>query len=128
MANAGAPPRGQMLAGLLRFRSENRIAATDVGQHGMRASVLIPQGDDVLLARASTIAIAGSGREEAAEDAMLGVEDRQVMIGDRFDPAGIELAGERGDLFGIEIVCRGEPVESRAQDKFARSGGSRRSD
>ena len=87
MANAGAPPKGEMLAGLLRFRAENRIAATDVSQHGMRASVLIPQGDDVVLARASAIAVAGTGREEAAEDTMLGVEDRQVMIGDRFDPA-----------------------------------------
>ena len=38
-----------------------------------------------VLARASAIAVAGAGREKSAEDAVLGVEHRQVLVGNGLD-------------------------------------------
>ena len=48
----------------------------------MRAAFGILQRDAVFFAGAAAIAIAGSGGEKAAEDAVLGVEDGEVLIGD----------------------------------------------
>ena len=82
VANSSREPGRQVRTGLLRFGSENRIAAADVSHHGMRSSSGIPQRDLVALAGASAILVASAGGEKPAEDAMFGVEDRQVVIGD----------------------------------------------
>ena len=85
MADAGARASRPDAGGFLRFGAEDGIAAADVGHHRMRAAGRIAQRHAMLFARAAAIAIAGAGRKEAAEDAVLGVEHRQVLIGDGFD-------------------------------------------
>ena len=89
--DAGRAPRVQMQAGLLRFGAEDGVAAADIGHHGMRAARGVAQRHAVLFAGAAAIAIAGAGGEEAAEDAMLGVEDGQVLVGDGLDAFAADL-------------------------------------
>ena len=91
VADAGGAPGFQVQAGLLRFGAEDGVAAADVGHHRMRAPGGIAQRDAVLFAGTAAIAIAGAGGEEAAEDAVLGVEDRQVLVGDGLDALAADL-------------------------------------
>ena len=97
MANAGLPPGFQMRARLLRFRSENRVAATHVSHHWMRAAFGILEFHAVLFARTAAIAIAGSRGQKPAEHAVLGVEDGQVLVGDGFDALPARAACEIGE-------------------------------
>ncbi len=75
-----------MRACLLRLRAEDRIPAANVGDYRMRAALWISQGDPMLFAWPAAIAIRRAAGKESAEDAMLGVEDRQMLIGDGFHP------------------------------------------
>ena len=102
-------------AGVLGLGAEHGVAAAHVGQHGMRAAGLVAQGHAVVLARAAAIAIACAGRKEAAEDAVLGVEYGEVLIGDGLDVRGAGLAREFGHLRGVEIVRGSDPVEPEAE-------------
>ena len=104
-----------MAAGFLRFGAEDGVAAAHVGHHGMRAAGGVAQGDAVLLAGAAAIAIAGAGGKEAAEDAVLGVEDGQMLVGDGFDPACARAARQLGDLRGVQIVRRREALEAELE-------------
>ena len=73
-------------------------------------------------AGAAAIAVAGAGGEEAGEDAVLGVEDGQVLIGDGFDAIGAGFAGQFGDLGAVEVVGRSEEREAEIEE-FARGEG-----
>src|SRR5437868_5129723 len=84
VTNPGVEPILQVAAGFLSFRPEDGVAAADVGHYGMRTARGIAEGDPMFLARASAIAVAGSGGKKSAEDAMLGVEDGQMLVGDHF--------------------------------------------
>ena len=84
-----------MPARLLRFGAEDGVAAADVGHHRMGASGRVASGRLVLLARTAAIAIAGSGGEKAAEHAVLGMKDRQVLVGDRLDSRAAAVARAR---------------------------------
>src|SRR5579863_7084851 len=104
MADTGVEPLDQMRRGFLRLRTENGIAAADVGHDGMGAAARVAQFDAMLFAGASAIAITGAGGEEAAEDAVLGMEDGEVLVGDRLDFSGTSADRQVSDLRGIEIV------------------------
>ena len=51
----------------------------------MRAGLLVAQLHAVFLAGAAAIAVAGAVRKKAAEDAMLGMEDRKMLVRDGLD-------------------------------------------
>ena len=82
MADARREPICKMRAGFLSFSSENGIAAADVGHHRMRSSTRILQRNPVAFAGPAAVLITGAGGKEPAEDAVFGVEYRQVVIGD----------------------------------------------
>ncbi len=86
VANTGLAPRIDMRTRLLRFRAEDRIPAADVGYHRMRTALRISQGDPMLFARSAAIAVRGAGGKESTEDAMLCVEDWQMLVGNSFHP------------------------------------------
>ncbi len=67
-------PRVEVRAGFLGFGSEDGVAAANVGEDRVGAAFGILQRDAVFFAGAAAIAVAGSFRQEAAEDAVLGVE------------------------------------------------------
>ena len=113
-----AQPGFEMGARLLRFGAENRIAAADVRHHRMRAAALVLELDHVFFAWPAAIAIAGSGGKKAAEHAVLGVKDGQMLIGDRFEFVAPDQPGERGDLRGIQIVGRREAREAERKIRF----------
>src|ERR1019366_10299197 len=85
VANPGVSPLIQMRTGFLGFRAEHSVAAAYVGQHRMRPALSVLEFHAMRFARAAAIAIAGSLRQEAAKDAVLGVTYRQVLIGDGFN-------------------------------------------
>ena len=89
-------PEIEMRARFLRFGAENGVAAADVGHDGVRAAGVIAQFDAVLFAGAAAILVAGAVGEEAAEDAVLGVEDGQVLAGDGFDMLRARVARQIG--------------------------------
>lgn len=76
----------------------------------------------MLFAGAAAIKIAGACGEEAAEDAMLGVEDGQVLVGDELDASGIGGAGDLDDLFRVAIVSGRETLEAHVEQE-ARGDG-----
>ncbi len=122
VANARGAPGIQVRACLLRLRSKYRIAATHVGHHGMRAALRIPQGNAMLLAGTPAIAVSSARGKKPAEDAMLGVEDREMLIGDGFQSSRANGCGERRDLCGIQIVRRRKLIESQCQIRFRSQG------
>ena len=119
VANAGLSPRVYRGAGLLRLRAENRIAAAHVGEHRMRPAFGVLKLDAVLLAGTSTIAIAGSFGQEAAEDAVLGVKHGQMLIGDGLDVLRADAESQRRNLRGVQIVSRSQPSRPRSRNNSA---------
>jgi hypothetical protein len=61
----------------------------------------------MLVAGAAAIEIAGAVREEATEDAVLGVEDGQVLIGDHFEFYGAGARRARSATCAAFKSCQG---------------------
>ena len=55
----------------------------------------------MFFAGAAAVAVAGAGREEAAEDTVLGVEDGEVLIGDGFQILRADREGQARYLRGV---------------------------
>ena len=72
----------------------------------------------MLFAWPPAIAVSSAGGKESAEDAMLGVEDRQMLIGDGLHPLRANGSGQRGDLRGVEIVRGREPRQTQFKIRF----------
>src|SRR5262245_37769905 len=85
MFDSGVAPSRQMLARLLRFCAKDRVAATHIRHDGMGTAVRITQCDSVLLARVATVFVARSVRQKAAEHAVLGMKNRQVLVCNDFE-------------------------------------------
>ena len=122
MADSGLFPRVQVAAGFLGLRAENSVAATHVGQHGMRPAFGVLELDAMLFARAAAVAIAGTLRQETAEDAVLGVKHRQMLIGDSLDIPGADTERKSRDLRGVQIVGRSHTIEAEIQEQFGADG------
>jgi hypothetical protein len=93
MANSHLAPRIHVRTGLLRLRAKNRVTTANIGDHRMRAAFSIPQSHSMLLAGPAAIAIRSAARKEPAEDAMLGVEDWQMLVSNGFQPLGANAFG-----------------------------------
>ena len=91
--NAGLAPRIEMRTCFLRLRAEDRIPAANVSYYRMRPALWISQGDPMLFAWTAAIAVGSAGGEESAEDAMLCVEDGQMLIGNGFHPLRTDGCG-----------------------------------
>src|ERR1039458_6646998 len=91
----------------------------------MRAAFGIPESYPMLFAGPAAIAIRSAGGKEPAEDAVLSVEDRQMLIGDGFHTLRANSCGQSRDLRGVEIVRRCESLETQLQICFGsqRVGG-----
>ena len=86
VANAGLAPRVDVRTCFLRLSAEHRIPAANVGYYWMRAALWISQSDAMLFAGPAAIAISSAGGKKSAEDTMLRVEDRKMVIGNGFQP------------------------------------------
>ena len=73
----------------------------------MSAALGVLERDAVFFAGAAAVAVAGALREEAAEDAVFGVEHGQVLVGDGFYILWADGEGERGYLRGVQFVGGG---------------------
>ncbi len=122
VANAGVEPIVQVRGGFLRLCSEDGVAAAHVRHDGMGAAARIAQFHAMPLAGPAAIAIAGSGRKKAAEDAVLGVKHGEVVVDDGLDLIRTGALGELGDLRGVQIV-RGRDAVETAGKKLAGGDG-----
>src|SRR5258706_13335498 len=111
-----------MSAGFLRLCAENRVAAAHVGEDWMRPAFGVLKLDAMLFAGPAAIAIAGALRQEAAEDAVLGVKHRQMLVGDGLDICCADAEGERCNLRGVQIVGRSQPLEAEIQKQLCADG------
>ena len=86
MANPGLAPRIQM-CGLASCASAPKtvLRQPTSAMTGCARPLTSRSGNSMLFAGAAAVFVGGAGREEAAEDAVLGVEDRQMLVGDHFD-------------------------------------------
>ena len=86
MADAGGPPIIQVGGWPACASAPKTVLRQPTSAiTGCARPARIAQRHRVLFARAAAIAIAGAGGKEAAEDAVLGVEHRQVLIHHGFD-------------------------------------------
>ena len=115
LGDAGGAPIVEVLAGLLCFGAEHCIAATHVGHHGMRAAGIVAQCYNVMLAWTAAVLIARAGREEAAKDAVFGVKDRQVLIGDHFYSIAAGVSGKLCHLRRVEIMRGRDAIHAHRQ-------------
>lgn len=122
VADADLEPEREVGGGVLGFGAEDGVAAAGVGEDGVVAALFVGEGHFVFFAGAAAIEIGSSRGEEAAEDAMLGVEDGEVLVGDGFEAGGAGLAGEGGDLGGVEVVGGSEAIEAGVEQE-GRGGG-----
>ena len=104
VTNAGRTPIVKPGAGLLSLGAEDGIAAADVGNQRMSAAIHVTERNSVLFAWAAAILIRCSGRKKTAKDAVLGMENGQMLISDDFHKCAADLVRERADLGCVEIV------------------------
>src|ERR1051326_8742197 len=88
----------------------------------MRAAGVIAQRYTMGFAGASAIHVALAGRKEAREDAVLGVKNRQMLIGDGLDTVGAHLARKGSDLIGIQIVSGRQHLDSEREEFLGGAG------
>lgn len=110
--DAGAEPLIEMGTGFLGFGAKDGVTAADIGHDGVGAALTVAEGDAVLLAGAAAILVGSAFREKAAEDAVFGMENGEVLVGDGLDLLRADVAGEGGDLGGVEVVGGGEAGEA----------------
>jgi O-acetylhomoserine/O-acetylserine sulfhydrylase-like pyridoxal-dependent enzyme len=90
VAQAGGAPARPVPRRALRLGAEDRVAAADVGQHRVQPALVVAQRQAVPLAGVAAVGVVVAVREEAAEHAVLGVEDRQVVVHDDLEPARVD--------------------------------------
>ena len=69
----------------------------------------IAQLDQMLVARPAAIGLVRSRRQHGAENAMLHVEQRHVLMDDHFQPIGRNGRNQLDQLIAIQIIRRGDP-------------------
>jgi hypothetical protein len=104
--------------GLLSLASEDGVPATNVCDYGVSTASLVTKRHAMVLAGAAAVPVRGAGREKTAEHAVLGVENRKMPIGYGLDTLGADVASERGNLRGVEIVCGSQSCEAKVQVRF----------
>mmetsp|Transcript_10835 Transcript_10835/g.30727 ORF Transcript_10835/g.30727 Transcript_10835/m.30727 type:complete len:306 (+) Transcript_10835:53-970(+) len=101
---------------------EDRVAAAHVRQDKMVLPFAVPQVHGVELAGVATVTVAVAGAEEAAEHAVLHVEDGEVLVEDDLECSAPlpESLCHCSNLLGVEVVRRCEPLEATAKEGISR--------
>ena len=125
MADAEPLQVGKIFGGGLGFGVEKRVAATDVGDEGMRFAFAptggaagIEEIDLVLFAGAAAVVEVFAVGEGVGEDAVLHVKHGHVLVEDGFEFRGIEAAEEGGELGPVEVVAGDDAREAGVGENF----------
>ena len=94
----------------LRLRVEHGVAAALVGEHQVVRAPAVAQVQRVFFAGAPAVQVRVAGAQEARERAVLGVEDRQVLVRDRLQPCGPACA--QGDALGRVLHANRDSMHS----------------
>jgi hypothetical protein len=108
---AGAPRHQarEVFGGGLGHGVEQRVAAADVGLQGVLHADAILQPHVVPVAGAAAVGLVGPRREERAEDAVLHVEHRDLLVDDHLEPPRGHRPQQVVELLGAEVVRRRHP-------------------
>jgi len=87
---------------------------------GVRLAPVVAQRDAVRLAGVPAVGVVGAVRQEAAEHAVLGVEDRQVRVRGRFQPLRPDERREVLHLPRVEVQAGVQAHEAQVEE---RAGG-----
>src|SRR4030081_3786660 len=93
MTNPSGAPLVDGTTRFLRRGAQYCVAASHVGNHGVGAAGGVFELDTVFFAGAPAISITRSSRQKAAEHAVFGMKNRQVLIGYYLDALGIDFLG-----------------------------------
>jgi hypothetical protein len=116
--DARVAPGIHVEARFLSLGAEDRVTAANVGDNGMLSTALVFDRDLMLLARTTAVLERRARRKESAEDTVLGVEDRQVLIRDGLQTCTAHLVSQRGDLVCVEVVARCDALQSEVQKRI----------
>jgi len=114
--DSSVAPCLQVLTGLLSLSPKDSVAAPNVSHDGMRAAIVVAQGYSMLLTWPAAVLIASACGKEAAKDAMLRMEDRQMLIGDHFELTGPDCSRQIRDLGCIEVMRGREPLKAEINE------------
>ena len=95
----------------LRERVVERVATAGVGLEWMLGTDAVAEADVVFVAGAAAVRVVGAGREERAENAVLHVKHRHVLVNRHLEPRGRRAAQQALELPEIQIVRRGKTLE-----------------
>ena len=96
-----------VLGGGLGGAVVDSIAAPGIRDQRMGGIGAVAQVHLVRLARPAAIAVIGAGGQGVAENAMLHVEHRHVLMNHHFKPPRIKPPEHRGELFPVEVIAPG---------------------
>ncbi len=108
---------GQRADGGLGPTVEDRVPAAHVREHEVALAVRGGQVEGVVLARGAAVPLVLALGQEAREDAVLGVEDGQVVVGDDLEARRGGGGGQGGELGGVEVVAWGEATQAGAEEE-----------
>ena len=69
------------------------------------------------VARAPAVGVVGALREEGAEDAVLHVEERHVLVERELKPGRGCRPQQRGHLLGVQIIADSHSLQSLVRDE-----------
>ena len=90
----------------LRQRIEDRVAAADVRLDRMLRAHAVAQLHVVLVARPAAVRVVRAAREKRAEDAVLHVKHRHVLVNGDLEPLRRRGLQQRFELREVQIVAR----------------------
>ena len=104
MAHAQGKHSRNIIRAGLRQRVEDGVAASDIRLDRVLHAHAVAQFQIVAIARAAAVRVVRAGREKGAEDAILHVKHRNMLVNGDFEPFGRRSLQQRFELQEIQIV------------------------
>ncbi len=102
----------------LRHGVEQRVAAADVGRERMLHADAVAELDVVRVAGPAAVGLVRARRKDRAEDAVLHVKHRHVLVDDDFEPLRRHGGDQIEQLLAIQVVRRRDAARSRRSSKY----------
>ena len=110
---------GNRLGRALRHGVEERVATAHVGREGMRHPDPIAEFDQMLVAGTATVVLIRSGRKHGAEDTVLHVEHRHVLVDDNLQTVSRRQCHQGQELLPVEIVGGRHPAAAGVDEELS---------
>lgn len=108
MTDTGPQQGWKSLHSSLSGAVEQRVTASKVCTQGMLNTAAVTQGHGMTFTGPAAVGVVVSIREESAEQAVLHMKQRHVLVKRHFKKRGINRRGQVEQLLQIEVVTRGQ--------------------